>query len=53
MIVSGAVGIACDAVDELAGRGKPVAPAESSRFISNLVLVICGEKAPTPTIELS
>ena len=53
MIVAGAVGIACDAVEELAGRGKPVAPAEASRFISNLVLVICGEKAPTPTIELS
>ena len=52
MIVSGAVGIACDALAELAARGKPIAPAEASKFVSNLVVVLCGEKAPTPTIEL-
>jgi regulator of protease activity HflC (stomatin/prohibitin superfamily) len=52
MVVAGAVGIACDAVDELVARGKPVPPAEAGRFVSSLVLVIAGDKAPTPTIEL-
>jgi regulator of protease activity HflC (stomatin/prohibitin superfamily) len=35
MIVSGAVGIAVDALQELADKGKPISPAESSKFVSS------------------
>ena len=52
MIVTGAVGIACDALAELTERGKPISAAESGKFVSNLVMVICAEKGPTPTIEV-
>ena len=51
-IVSGAVSIACDALDELAQRGKKVNEADASKFLTNLVLVVTGEKAPTPVIDL-
>jgi hypothetical protein len=51
-IVSGAVAIACDALDELAQRGKTVTPSDASKFLTNLVLVVTGEKAPTPVIDL-
>lgn len=52
MIVSGAVGIACDALAELQERGKPVNAAEQGKFVSNLVMVICAEKSPVPMIEV-
>ena len=51
-IVSGAVSIACDALDELAQRGKKVTETDASKFLTNLVLVVTGEKAPTPVIDL-
>jgi len=52
MIVTGAVGIACDALTELADRGKPIPPTDQSKFVSNLVMVICGEARPMPTINI-
>ena len=52
LIVGGAVAIAVDAVSLLAQMGKPVAPAEESRFLANLVLVICSEKSPVQTQAL-
>ena len=52
MIVSGAVGIACDALAELQERGKPVGAADQGKFVSNLVMVICAEKSPVPMIEV-
>lgn len=52
LITGGAVGIACDALDELAVRGRQVAPADASRFVSNLVMIIAAERAPMPTIEV-
>lgn len=52
LVVQGAVGIACDALKELSTRGSPVAAADTSRFVSNLVMVICAERQPVPTIEI-
>ena len=52
LITAGAVGVACDALDELAARGRTVAPDDASRFLSSLVMVIAAERAPQPTIEV-
>lgn len=52
MIVTGAVSIACDALDGLAARGKTVKAEDQSRFLSNLVLVIASESKPLPTLAM-
>jgi hypothetical protein len=52
LITSGAVGIACEALEDLAARGRQVAPGDASRFVANLVMVIASERAPRPMIEV-
>lgn len=52
-IVSGACGIAVDALEDLKTRGKAIAPADESGFIKNLVLVLTGSSHVTPTIGMA
>ncbi len=49
-IVDGAVGIVSDALDRLR---DDIDPAARSRLVSNLLVVLCGDRAVQPTVDLS
>lgn len=52
IIVAGAAVIAVDAVNLLEKMGKPIEPKSQSKFLSDLVLVICNERSPVQTQAL-
>jgi regulator of protease activity HflC (stomatin/prohibitin superfamily) len=51
-IVQGAVEIAMGAVEELEKRGLKIGEDEKAKMVSNLLVVLCGESRPQPTINL-
>ncbi len=53
-IVDGAVGIVTDALDQLRDSGGPnLDPATRSQLVSNLLVVLCSDRAVQPTVDLS
>lgn len=53
-IVDGAVGIVTDALDQLkAGGGPDMDEATRSQLVSNLLVVLCSDRAVQPTVDLS
>lgn len=53
MIVTGAVDIATDAVQQLRGRGLEMEPSERARLVTNLLTVVCGDANAQPTLDMS
>jgi len=53
-IVDGAVGIVTDALDQLReGGGPEMDEATRSRLVSNLLVVLCSDRAVQPTVDVS
>lgn len=53
VVVDGSVSIAHDAIVQLRERGIVMAPAETARLASNLIITICSESRVQPTMSLS
>jgi hypothetical protein len=52
LIVQGAVEIAKNAAEQLAGHGITMDAVEKARMVSNLICVICGDSHVQPTVSM-